>query len=421
MRRACCATRRNKATTPQVERNVLRSFCDQVLQQGFWECLEKRRPWSVKGAAAHLPDVITLDSLILACIHGTSCGQTATLKRGEPYSRGSLFLAYLDHAEISLSEAEQFFPPILDICEALADQFDYVTAKAVVRPPAERGPPITAENDSLLIQVWGDQKFRIFQQMHGMPVTAVRPPPVLMPDMCPGDVMFVPAGMECRTELASPMGAEAASAQKGPLLYLMLTLRSSDKTLGASFGKYLQDVLRDNFSEEADAFFRSAVTKHALPDRYQATKGSSRDSKREVLEEQVKKCSAELASKVSSTGLRQHYKQRMEELRQSQREAAEKWKSGKVPPLPPSSITTQSMVRVAQGITCKCKAGDSSALFTRGSETLKLPIAPTASYLIHELSDGQAHVVESLPCSDPIERLCVCQVLIIKDCLELAN
>merc|ERR1711957_992270 len=133
-------------------------------------------------------------------------------------------------------------------------------------------------------------------------------------------------------------------------------------------------------------------------------------------------CTAELASKLSVAGLRSNFESRMEKLRIEQAESAEKMqKLILAAPAPANTVSTSSCLRVSRGVKCKCTAGDSSAMFKRGTETLKLPIARTASYLISELCDGMPHSVDSLTCADPVERLCVSQVFVGKECFELCD
>merc|ERR1712182_127496 len=113
----------------------------------------------------------------------------------------------------------------------------------------------------------------------------------------------------------------------------------------------------------------------------------------------------------------------MGKLRSEQSEAAEaiQRQHGGDKALPKQRVMERSFVRVARGVSCRCNPGETSALFTRGSDTLRLPIAATASRLISALCDGKAHIVVSLPCDDHVERVCVCQILIFKGCLELAE
>merc|ERR1711972_150003 len=137
------------------------------------------------------------------------------------------------------------------------------------------------------------------------------------------------------------------------------------------------------------------------------------------LAQRLSRSAAELASHVSAAGLREHYARRMDKLREEQMEGAAKMAAA-ASSSGPLGLTSQSRVRVAVGVTCRCRAGDSTAYFKRGvSETLNLPIAETASYLIADLSDGAPHAVGSLRCVDPFERLCVCQILVFKGCLEV--
>merc|ERR1719310_569285 len=106
----------------------------------------------------------------------------------------------------------------------------------------------------------------------------------------------------------------------------------------------------------------------------------------------------------------------MQKLRREQMESSKKVGHGR---RAPCTVTTDSKVRIARGVSCKCTPGETVAFFKRGTQTMKLPIARTASYLLSQLSDGQSHLVETLTCEDPVERLCVCQVLIGKECVEI--
>merc|ERR1712187_902078 len=186
-------------------------------------------------------------------------------------------------------------------------------------------------------------------------------------------------------------------------------------------------MLREkNLEEDADSFLRSAVTKQTLQDRYPEASGGSAPSRavpNEEVEERLRRSTAELTTRLNAAGLRKHFEGRMEKLRAEQ--VADASKKADMVRMASSSpqfsdmVTSQSKVRIAREVACQCAPGSDHAMFKRGSQTMRLPIAKSASFLINELSDGQSHSVETLTCDDPVERLCVCQVLINKDCVEI--
>mmetsp|Transcript_45568 Transcript_45568/g.91952 ORF Transcript_45568/g.91952 Transcript_45568/m.91952 type:complete len:239 (-) Transcript_45568:12-728(-) len=222
-------------------------------------------------------------------------------------------------------------------------------------------------------------------------------------------------------------GASASSAPSGgPTLYVALTLRTNEQSFEASLGRYLNDLLREaSFSPEADRFLRSAASKRDFLQRYPDTPGgkASSDASGE-LKQQMLRSADELASKIDSAGFQRHFDARMRQLRDEQGRGAEKLLAGSStsgPLPPPGVIQSDSQIAVCKGISCRCQPGSDTAHFKRGGETLNLPIARSASELIHRLSDGEPHAVGSLPCDDPVERLCVCQILIMKSCLEAVS
>eukprot|EP00435_Cladocopium_sp_Y103_P006071 s1580_g1.t4 len=194
-----------------------------------------------------------------------------------------------------------------------------------------------------------------------------------------------------------------------PNVYILLTLQSAELSVGFSLCRYLGDLLlqKEHLSAEADAFFRSAMTRRTRD-----------DLAKPELDESVQRHARELLSKVTVTDLRKHFESRIQQMRQEQLESAGEVRS--LPPLEPM-VLSRSLLRLAQGVRCKCDVGESRALFTRGADTMTLNIAVTASAMLARLSDGKTHHVDSLPCDDPVERVCVCNVLMRKGCLELAE
>jgi len=408
----------------------LESFRNEVLGKDFWDCLESRKPLHCNGSLGKmLAKAMDLDAIVFALLYGSMAGHTGAQKRGEPRSQQSFFMAYLDQSTISLSDAERYFPPLLELCQGLSKEFGYVTARLVLEPPGTKQVPTTAEADVVVLQLWGEQRITVTAPTRGMAMTAPRQPALISRTMLPGDVLYVPTGMEVSAEKGvSPEREDSEDATEGPTMSVILTIRTNEHSVGLSLGKYLNDMLRQQFTAETDEFFRSAVTKSTLPEGHQGANGTDSGltkeqvaERREALEAKLKKSTAELASKLKATDVRAHFESRMEKLRKEQADSADKFNSEpKALPIP-EALTSQSFVRISRGVQCKCVPGDAKALFKRGSETLALPIARTASYLINKLSDGMPHMVETLPCADEMERLCVCQVLVFKECVDVVE
>lgn len=448
MWRGCCASRRHApppavatpATSKPVRKEQADSFCDKALTPELWDGIGKHKPVHLPQAASQLLGTFTLDRLMDAFGRGTDAGLAQAFKRGEPCMRESFALSYLDQATIRLSDAERFFQPLFDLCQELSSSFEYVTAKLVLEPPGAKSPAIVMNEDVIAIQLWGEQKLRLGRPTVGLPMTAPRPEPLLSPVLEAGDAVYLPQGVECRMEcvtssfgLPQPSdpvtglsgGSRGPSQSKEPVLYLLLTVGTGDQSVESSLGMYITDLLRENkLSEGSDAFFRSAVTKRTLPERYSKPNAdlSSKEAaaaQKAELDSTMKNCTAELISKMDARSFRKHFSDRMGKIKDAQREGAEKMLAAMAGPRPREVVTTKTKVRVHPSVAARCEGGTNVAHFKRGGETLSLPIAPSASYLIDRLSDGAAHVVATLPCDDPVERLCVCQILVPKGCIQV--
>jgi len=425
MWRGCCATRRQIPSALPAKAGLAEAFCRVVVTPKLHEAMGEQRPVHVPRASTRLPELINSDDVVIAFVQGGKSGATSAHKRGEPYMRDNAFLAYLDQASLCLAEAEHYFRPLLEICQQLAATFDYVTSRLVLDPPACHGPPLVADSDILVLQLRGTQRLTLRRPTSAQGVSAMRPAALMAAELQPGDALYVPGGVECQASGGQIPEDRAQVPQAGPCLYALLSLRTTEQSLDVSLGMYLNDALRDGrLSLDTDAFFRSAVTRHTVPCRYlKEVETEELASKGKELEARMGRCVAELASKITAAELRQHFGARMEKLRKAQLRAAQQTLAadGAGPQSPPDVLRSHSAVLITTGVTCRCTAGSETAHFKRGSETLSLPIARSASHLISKLCDGNPHVIDSLPCDDPFERLCVCQVLVHKSCLEAAG
>jgi len=390
-------------------------FRTAVLTEEFKACLVKQRPHLMPGAVSDLGVLAEMDAVLSTLVMGSETGNSSAHKNGSPYMRSNIFLAYLEHATLSLTDAERFLPPLLELCTSFAPSFSFVSSKIVVEPPGSSMPTLQAENDMIVIQLWGEQRLKICQSIQGLPVTARRPEPYMTPTLCPGDALFVPQHLEVRFEEPPPI---QQGEKRPPTMYAVLSLRSSDQSLGVSLGKHLTDVLREaELSKETDCFLRSAVTKTTVPRRSPKAEMAEHKAR---LEANLKVAVSELSQKITASSLCDNLAKRMSELRKEQAEVAAKV-ALQIEDAGKDMVFDRSYVRISSGVICQCQRGDNKALFTRGSETLPLPIAESASYLIADLCDGKPHLVSSLSCTDPLERLCVCQVLILKKCLAVVG
>lgn len=304
--------------------------------------------------------------------------------------RENVFMAYLDQATLSLTGAEHYLPWLLAVCKALEAAFGFVSARLLVDP--EDGRLLASESDVLMLQLLGNRRLTLMRPLQGLPVSAPRPKALLEATLGAGDVLYLPAGLEGRpcTPCTGP--------ESIPNVYILLTLQSAELSVGFSLCRYLGDLLlqKENLSAEADAFFRSAMTRRTRDDLAKPELGES-----------VQRHARELLSKATVTDLQKHFESRIQQMRQEQLESAGEVRS--LPPLEPM-VLSRSLLRLAQGVRCKCDVGESRALFTRGADTMTLNIAVTASAMLARLSDGKTHHVDSLPCDDPVERVCVCNV-----------
>lgn len=440
MWRGCCANRRQPQAKPPsaasesdsspsnrptsevrvgASGSVQKHFCDAVLTDTFKECLAKQKPLHVPAAAPQLGFIgasspLGLDPVLLALTKGSETGNVSANRNGQPCMRGNIFLAYLDHATLTMTEAERYLPPLFQLCTGLSPTFDFVTCKLALDPPGTRLATMQADADLIVLQLWGVQKAKVCMPVFGLPVTAPRPAPLLSPTLNPGDAVFVPHGLELRFD--EPLLSENGQS---PTLYAILSVRTGDQSLGTCLGKHIVDVLRETgLPEDADAFLRSAICKASAPRADSDTASADAVAERRAaIEVEMKSAIAQLRKRVSAASLREHVAGRMEKMRKEQAEGAVK--AARQTLRENQVVLNSSYVSVSRGVVCECQPGDSHALFTRGSETLPLPISQSASYMISELCDGVPHLVGSLTCSDPLERLCVAEILVLKDCLEI--
>lgn len=239
----------------------------------------------------------------------------------------------------------------------------------------------------------------------------------------PGDALYIPRSCgatfvgsmpntdKCfgRMGVSKPRPPEPTETPKnqGPSLHVEITLRTQERCWGHLLANYLGDLLRDgSLRQNVSDFCRSACHKRLV----------SGESSSESLDKNLNEAVHNLVGNVDASSVRAYFAKKMEQLRKDQIEQAKKAMEVEVPP---EVVRTFSTVHVCGDVICTCKPGDNVALFARGPDTLRLPIAATASRLVSDLSDSLPHKVADLTCDDPFEAVCVCQVLIEKECVEV--
>eukprot|EP00927_Polykrikos_kofoidii_P041716 TRINITY_DN3556_c0_g2_i1.p1 TRINITY_DN3556_c0_g2~~TRINITY_DN3556_c0_g2_i1.p1 ORF type:complete len:465 (+),score=65.04 TRINITY_DN3556_c0_g2_i1:83-1477(+) len=395
----------------------------EVFSVDFLEKFRTRSPLHVLDVVPQIKNIIKTDSVILAFARASEMGSLAVTKNGAPFIRESLFMAYLDCATLSLVDAELYFPALMSVCQVLAPTFGYAKARMVLEPPKARSTSGVTEEDVFVLQVSGEQRITLLpldDKHDPLPVTAPRSQPLLACNIRPGDVVFIPSGVECRKDAVNAPTEKDDATTLDPVLSVLITVRMQEHSLQYSLGSYVNTILREALPDTSDALFRSAVTKSTLTDP--TSKAGVVSERQKEVEAKLYNAVASFRSKLCSSALRDHFEQRMEKLRQEQLDGAAKIERDSTwDPSQRNVVFSTSSIRVAMGVSCRCAAGDTVAHFKRGSETLSLPIERSASYLISELCDGRPHIVSSLTCHDKVERLCVCQILIQKECLEIAD
>lgn len=398
--------------------DFIQDFRKAVLTEAFWPCFEKE-PVLQSGVLPGAKEFLGIDDLLSILVRGQQNGALTAYKHGDRYMRDTLFLAYLDGATICLSHAESFSPPLLALCQDLATEFDYVTARCILQPPNAPPAPIRSEQrDSIILQLGGEQHWFLCP-MIGAEGEQKLPPKLLkqgdalyVPRTCGTSfVGFVPNTDKCfgRMGVSRPRPPEAQDTSRNLSysVHIEITLRTQERSWGYLLATYLGDLLRDgSLKPDVSSFCRTACHKRLVND----------ESACQSVDRSLRTAVDNLAGRVDAQGVREFFKKKMEALRKEQDDQAKQALDLKVPP---ECVRTYSRVRVAGDVECTCKPGDSVAIFARGADTLRLPIAVTASRMVSDLSDSLPHKIGDLTCDDAFEALCVCQVLIEKECLEI--
>lgn len=374
--------------------SLARVVAQNVNQAGLLSSMGEQLPLYMPRCAAKFVELIDLDSTMYAFHWGSEHGSLVTHKTGEMRKHGNFSLAYLDHHTLTLMLAERYLPPLYALSAVLMSTFDFVTSRLILIPPGVPLSTMVSSGDTLAVQIWGEQTMLINssepESQHESKTVTMRP----------GDALYLPLRAECKP-CADP--DRTTTLSQTPVLCAAMSLRGPQQSLGSALGACLSDLLLvGNLVPESDLTCRTALLPgHQMSD-------NSGDAT-------LKKCIVDLIKGLDAPVLRENLAKRMKMLTQEQFDGIV------TAALPSHAVMPSSVVRLADGVTCKCKPGENMAFFERGCATLPMLIAPTASRLVHELADGIPHRASSLRCDDPVERLCVCQVLLHKECLSVVR
>lgn len=322
-------------------------------------------------------------------------------RRGEPYDEENFMVAYLDGCTMVVNQADRYHPTLFDMCRVLAaDYFHHVFAVVYLTPPNSYAVRLhNDDQDVFLLQVWGTKHWKIrnavpkigayTEEMVGKDEPV--PPelisePIMSFDMQPGDVLYIPRGF-----------LHEAATSTEPSLHITITMPTSDYCWGIQLVKHL---MQDVHSRDAPPEVRRACEAQLVgPGSHQLDDAT--------LDAHIEDIFNNWSRNASLDGVLNAFEGRMARVNEGQERAHQQATSLR-PPRP--QITEESRVRLMYGVSCFCDEKSETATFKRDTQRLDLPISKSAAPLLRSLT-ARPQKVNSLPCADTFERICVLQLL----------
>lgn len=327
-------------------------------------------------------------------------------RKGDPCEEENFLVGYLDGASMIVNQAERYCPSVYEFCRILAAlHFHHVFAVVYLTPPNSFAVRLhNDDQDVFLLQVWGRKHWTIRDAPQLGPYTEEMlgkdepvPPelisePIMSFDMAAGDILYIPRGF-----------LHEARTSDQPSLHITVTMPTSDYCWGVQLVKHLmQDIHARDVPPE--------VVK-ARNTRLEADSGAED----EAINTNIEDIFNHWESNISVDGVLEAFEQRMGRVNEGQERAHNQAMSLK-PPRP--QVTEDRRVRLMYGVSCWCEADGEVAVFKRDTQRMELPIAPTAAPLIRSLT-ARPQKVSDLPCVDTFERICVLQLLLDLDVVQL--
>jgi len=394
--------------------DIAKAFCEEVLTPEFfekhWEKFPLHRSAAKHGKTANqLPDALSVDD-VMALIRGSG-SNLKMFKQGNPYDMDNFLIGYLDGASLIVNQADRSNAKLMDMCMHLGKvHFHHVFGVAYLTPPDSKAVRLhNDDQDVFLMQVWGKKRWIIRNAPQLLPYSeemlgkdspvpkALIEEPVMEFTMEPHDVLYIPRGY-----------LHEASTGDGELsLHITVTVPTSDYCWGVQLVKHLiHKVQSREMSPQLHSLCASsmnAIPNDALLDAHLAEIGKA------------------WTSDLDLDGVLGAFDQRMartneSQIRSGERLMKERVESEKRRPV----VTEEGRVRLMYGINCKCEADSEVVVFSRAADgrNLQLDIKKSASTLIRALT-AKPQKVTDLPCVDKFERICVLQLLLHHQVVQL--
>ncbi|OEH79992.1 histone lysine demethylase [Cyclospora cayetanensis] len=294
---------------------------------------------------------------------------------------GCLLRPYLGTTSYILNQADRGSPMLYAFCRRLAEKlFYHVFAVGYLTPPKSYTVGAhTDAQDVFLLQLWGCKEWDIYNSPLGL---------------CLSSEML---GKKGPIEQASDLGTPTSFClNAGDILYIPRGMAHKGRTAEEISLHVTITIPTAEFSHETPRLAGGPETEKR---RREMTKRLLEDVNKHLNYEGLLAACDDHAANLTAMQCSQY--------RVSQ-EAAVK--------LP---IHWHSVVRLQDGISCECEEDSSTAIFTKGTAVLRLPICPTASAVMRVLAQGEPIEVAELPCADGFEAFCVCVVLLNKGLIQV--
>eukprot|EP00931_Biecheleriopsis_adriatica_P079424 TRINITY_DN52822_c0_g1_i1.p1 TRINITY_DN52822_c0_g1~~TRINITY_DN52822_c0_g1_i1.p1 ORF type:complete len:440 (+),score=97.69 TRINITY_DN52822_c0_g1_i1:42-1322(+) len=395
---------------------VAEGLCQELLTPSFFEDYFERAPLHHRAAelgrsANCLPEALGVDDV--AHIVESAGSSLKMFKNGEPSGLPNPWLAYLDGSSMIVNQADRHHRVLFDLVRGLsARHFHHVFAVMYLTPPESQAVRLhNDDQDVFLLQVFGSKRWTVrnapqllcyTEEMLGKesPVPEhLIGPPLMEFTMEPHDVLYIPRGHL----------HEAATGSSEPSLHITVTVPTSDFCWGVQLVKHLGLEMRSGMLPPP----QRSLCQASLAPMGSAGPAALDD---EALDKKLEELLESWRSKVSAEAVLDSFEQRMERTNEGQeRQFIERCSDGGH-----VRVTEKTRVRLMPGVSCRCEEGSEDVTFTRATDGRRLDMQVTraATSLIRALTDRPQRVLD-LPCTDRFARICVLQVLLERDVLQL--
>lgn len=391
---------------------LARAFCTHVLTPEFFERYWEKLPLHMRAAEhretlGQMADLVSLDDVV-AIIKGA--GHTLKIfRRGEPYDLDNPLVGYLDGASLIVNQADRQHEVLFEFSRTLAERhFFHSFCVLYLTPPGSQAVRLhNDDQDVFLMQVWGRKNWKIrnapkllayTEEMLGkdtpVPEELIQEP-ILSFTMEPHDVLYIPRGY-----------LHEADTGDEPSLHITVTIPTSDYCWGVQLMKSFQQAQRHTLTPELDKLSRSSMDKG-----FELASLSL-----EELDGKIQDVAKNWLANLKLDSVIDSFEQRMAAANLSQDRSFALNTERKAAPV----VTEDSFVRLMYGISCRCEPDSDFAVFSRAMDrrSLEMKIGVSRAPLVKSLKQTPQRV-STLPGKDAFERLCVLEVLLKHEVVQV--